>query len=259
MRIEIKNLREPVMQTPETLAEIERIEDALKSGEDVSVEEQRRLRSLKKYGTKYVARNKCLHPEPEQPAVVPTIDNPEGVAPSEEEEKKTVKMVSEVSASGKERKYDEDGDPLPFDTEELNDKSFKRIIKEIKSGVNPYQACVNKRIVPHQFFDGCRKNGDWAQQLNEAREVYCESQVARLEKLAKQVEKGTIDVAIYSSVCSNIKWLIEKLFPQVYGSKAQVQNIVTHEISVDQKKLKELNDLLRGKDRAIPVEFKEIK
>lgn len=259
MRIEIKNLREPVVQTPETLAEIERIEEALKNGEDVSVEEQRRLRSLKKYGTKYIARNKCVHPEPEQPAVVPTIDNPEGIAPEEEESPKTVKMVSEQSASGKERKYDEDGDPLPFDTVELDDRSFKRIIKEIKSGVNPYQACVNKRVIPHQFFDGCRKNADWGQQLSEAREVYCESQVARLEKLAKQVEKGTIDVAIYSSVCSNIKWLIEKLFPQVYGSKAQVQNIVTHEISVDQKKLKELNDLLRGKQKPLEVEFQEVK
>lgn len=258
MRIEIKNLREPVMQTPETLAEIERIEEAIKSGEYVSVDEQRRLRSLKKYGTKHTAKNKCLHPEPEKPAVVPTVDNPEGVAP-EEEENKTVRMVSEVNASGKEREYDEDGDPLPFSAVELDDKSFRRIIKEIKSGVNPYQACVNKRVVPSQFFDGCRRNGDWAQQLTEAREVYCESQVARLEKLAKQVERGTIDVAIYSSVCSNIKWLIEKLFPQVYGSKAQVQQTVTHEISVDQKKLKELNDLLRGKQKPLEVEFQEVK
>ena len=258
MRIEIKNLREPVMQTPETLAEIERIEEAMKSGEYVSVDEQRRLRSLKKYGTKHTAKNKCLHPEPEKPAVVPTVDNPEGVAP-EEEEKKTERMTTEVSASGKERRYDEDGDPIAFDVEELNEKSFRRIIKEIKSGVNPYQACVNKRVVPSQFFDGCRRNGDWAQQLTEAREVYCESQVARLEKLAKQVERGTIDVAIYSSVCSNIKWLIEKLFPQVYGSKAQVQQTVTHEISVDQKKLKELNDLLRGKQKPLEVEFQEVK
>lgn len=259
MRIEIKNLREPVVQTPETLAEIERIEEALKNGEYVTVDEQRRLKSLKKYGTKHIAKNKCLHPEPEKPAVVPTIDNPDGLAPEEEEKPKTIKMVSEENSAGKERMYDEDGDPLPFSAYELNDKSFKRIIKEIKSGVNPYQACVNKKIVPSQFFDGCRRNSDWAQQLSEAREVYCESQVARLEKLAKQVERGTIDVAIYSSVCSNIKWLIEKLFPQVYGSKAQVQQTVTHEITVDQKKLKELNDLLRGKQKPIEIEFQEVK
>lgn len=251
MRIEIKNMQKPVVQTPETIAEMDRITDAIKNNdENLTYKDIKRLARLKKLGKDGYPRSRIIHPEQEQPADTPTVDNPEGIA------------EKDVSASGKERLYDEDGDPLPFTAVELNDKSFRRIIKEIKSGVNPYQACINKKVQPSMFFDECKKNKDWEIALADAREVYCESQVARLEKLAQQVQRGTIDVAIYASVCGNIKWLIERLFPRIYGSKATVEQTVTHQISVDQKKLKELNDMLRGKEKplkAITVDYQEVK
>lgn len=251
MRIELKNMQKPVVQTPETIAEMDRITDAIKNNdENLTYKDIKRLARLKKLGKDGYPRSMVVHSEQENPADTPTLENPEGVS------------EKDVSASGKERLYDEDGDPLPFNAVELNDKSFRRIIKEIKSGVNPYQACINKRVQPSMFFDECKKNKDWEIALADAREVYCESQVARLEKLAQQVQRGTIDVAIYASVCGNIKWLIERLFPRIYGSKATVEQTVTHQISVDQKKLKELNDMLRGKEKplkAITVDYQEVK
>ena len=271
MRIEIKNLQKPIVQTQETIEEMKRITDGIKNDdESITYKDIKRLARLKKLGKDGYPRSMVIHPPKEEPADVPTIDNPDGIPETsipeddeiEEATQKTIKMVSDVNASGKERQYDEDGDPLPFSAQELTEKSFRRIIKEIKTGVSPYQACINKRVLPHQFFDACKQNKDWEIALADAREVYCESQVARLEKLAQQVQRGTIDVAIYASICGNIKWLIERLFPRVYGSKATVEQTVTHQISVDQKKLKELNDMLRGKERkpkAITVDYQEIK
>ena len=275
MRIEVKNLRKPVVQTPETLEEMKRITDAIKNDdESITPQEIRKLARLKKLGKDGYPRSRVIHPEPEEPADTPTLQNPDGIPNDtsissmpeddevEEATQKTIRMVSEVSASGKERLYDEDGDPIPFQEQELTERAFKRIIKEIKTGISPYQACINKRVMPYKFFDACKENKDWEIALADAREVYCESQVARLEKLAQQVQRGTIDVAIYSSICGNIKWLIERLFPRIYGSKATVEQTVTHQISIDQKKLKELNDMLRGKERkpkAITVDYEEVK
>ena len=275
MRIDVKNLQKPIVQTQETLEEMKRITDGIKNDdESITYKDIKRLARLKKLGKDGYPRSMVIHPPKEEPADTPTLENPDGIPveepqtsipePDEVEEatQKTIRMVSEVSASGKERLYDEDGDPIPFEEQELTERAFKRIIKEIKTGVSPYQACINKRVMPYKFFDACKQNKDWEIALADAREVYCESQVARLEKLAQQVQRGTIDVAIYASICGNIKWLIERLFPRIYGSKASVEQTVTHQISIDQKKLKELNDLLRGKQKplkAIAVDYEEVK
>ena len=261
MRIAIKNLSEKVVQNEVTQAEIDRLEEKkrLTKGK-MPVKEQIRLYNLKKLGVNAPNQNKCLHPEPEMPAEVPTFENPTGTMTKKEAEEREIKrrMVDEVNAKGEERRYDESGDPISFRVEEMDDKAFLRIIKEIKSGVSPYQACINKRVLPDEFFKSCKLNPAWQKELDEAREVYAESQVARLETLSHQLEKNKIDSSTYASITNNIKWLAEKLFPVLYGNKTKVDQTVTHSIEIDQNKLKELNDLLRGNEKPIEIEYQEV-
>lgn len=259
MRIAIKNLSEKVVQNKVTQSEIDRLEEKKKSM-GLSMREKMRLYNLKTKGINAPAQNKCLHPEPEMPAEVPTFENPTGTMTKKEAEEREIKrrMVDEVNSKGIERRYDDAGDPIPFMAEEMDDKAFARIIKEIKSGVSPFQACINKRVLPDEFFKSCKLNPAWQKELDEAREVYAESQVARLETLSHQLEKNKIDSSTYASITNNIKWLAEKLFPVLYGNKTKVDQTVTHSIEINQDKLRELNDLLRGNEKPIEIEYQEV-
>ena len=116
----------------------------------------------------------------------------------------------------------------------------------------------NKRVLPDEFFKACKENAAWQRELDDAREVYAESQVARLETLSHQLEKNKIDPSTYNSITNNIRWLAEKLFPVLYGNKTKVDQTVTHSIDIDQNKLKELNDLLRGGEKPIEIEYQEV-
>ena len=195
----------------------------------------------------------------ETPAEVPTIENPKGCEEIEYYDPEP-KKVKEVSANGKERKYDEKtGDPLPFDTEEVNEKTFNRIIKEIKTGVSPYQACINKRVQPDEFFHKCKERKDWADQLTEAREVFAESKVAQLELLSHQLKKKSIDPNIYDKLTKTIIWMVERLFPTLYGKQAKVEFTTTHNIEIDQNKLREMNEMLRASQKVVEVEYQEVK
>lgn len=193
----------------------------------------------------------------ETPAQVPTIENPDGF---DEIEYYDPKKPKEVAANGKERQYDEKtGDPLPFSTEELTDTVFQRIIKEIKSGTSPYQACVNKRVPPDIFFRKCKENKNWAEELTEAREVFSESKVAQLEQLSAQLKRKTIDPGIYDKLTKTIIWMVERLFPSLYGNQAKVEFTTTHTIEIDQNKLKEMNEMLRASQKVVEVEYQEAK
>lgn len=260
MRIAIKNLSEKVVQNEVTQSEIDRLEEKKRKGEKLTVREQMRLHNLKTKGINAPSQNKCLHPEPEMPAEVPTFENPTGTMTKKEAEEREIKrrMVDEVNSKGVERRYDDAGDPIPFMAEEMDEKAFARIIKEIKSGVSPFQACINKRVLPDEFFKSCKLNPAWQKELDEAREVYAESQVARLETLSHQLEKNKIDSSTYASITNNIKWLAEKLFPVLYGNKTKVDQTVTHSIEINQDKLRELNDLLRGNEKPIEIEYQEV-
>ena len=259
MFVQIKNLSEKVVQNEVTKAEIDRLTEKEKES-GLPVKEKMRLYRLKKDGRNAIAQNKCLHPEPEIPAEVPTFENPSGTMTKKEAEEREIKhrMVDEVNAKGEERRYDESGDPISFRVEEMDEKAFLRIIKEIKSGVSPFQACINKRVLPDEFFKECKNNPSWQKELDEAREVYAESQVARLETLSHQLEKNKIDSSTYASITNNIKWLVERLFPTLYGNKTKVEQTVTHSLEIDQNKLKELNDMLRGTPKPIEVEYQEV-
>lgn len=198
----------------------------------------------------------------ELPAEVPSIDNPDGI--TEEEPVYTTKnnkpMTKKVSASGKERQYDDEtGDPLPLDTNELNEKFFRWIIKDIKSGTSPYQACVNRKIPPDIFFRKCKENKQWADELTEAREVFAESQVARLEQLAAQLKRKTIHPQVYANLSKTIIWMVERLFPSLYGNKSKVEFQTTHTIEIDQNKLKEMNEMLRANQKVVEIEYQEVK
>jgi len=260
MRIEIKNLSEKVVQNEVTQAEIDRLEEKLRTTGHLRVKEHIRLKNLKRLGCNAPNQNKCLHPEPEMPAEVPTFENPTGTITKKEAEQREIqhRMVNETNAKGEERRFDEAGDPISFRIEEMDDKAFSRIIKEIKSGVSPFQACINKRVLPDEFFKACKENAVWQRELDDAREVYAESQVARLETLSHQLEKNKIDPSTYNSITNNIRWLAEKLFPVLYGNKTKVDQTVTHSIEIDQNKLKELNDLLRGSEKPIEIEYQEV-
>ncbi|MBQ0113332.1 MAG: hypothetical protein KBT03_09405 [Bacteroidales bacterium] len=268
MRIEIKNVGTKVVQNEVTQAEMERLEEKARlngGNHSLSWKERSRLARIKKYGINAIAQNKFLHPEPEVPAGVPTFENPSGTmtvkeAEKKEEEAKEIKhrMVDEVDAEGNPRRYDEAGDPISFKTEEVTEKAFLRVIKEIKTGISPYQACINKRILPDEFFKMAKTSPHLQKELDEAREVYAESQVARLEKLSMQLEHNKIDTSTYTSVTNNIKWLVEKLFPTLYGNKTKVETSVTHNLEISQDKLRELNDLLRG-NKPLEVEYQEVK
>ena len=198
----------------------------------------------------------------EEPAEVPSIENPTGITEKEyaNAPQNVKKMKKEVSASGKERQYDEiTGDPLSFGTNELNEKFFRWIIKEIKSGVSPYQACVNRKIPPDIFFRKCKENKEWGDELTEAREVFAESQVARLEQLANQLKRKTLQPQVYANLSRTIIWLVERLFPSLYGNKSQVEFQTTHTIEIDQNKLKEMNELLRANQKVVEIEYQEQK
>ena len=195
----------------------------------------------------------------ELPAEVPTLDNQDGIV-EEEYAMPDKPKVKEVSASGKVRRYDEEtGDPIALDKNELTEVVFKRIIKEIKSGVSPYQASVNKKVPPDEFFRKCKENKSWADELTEAREVFAESQVARLEQLANQLKRKTIHPQVYANLSRTIIWMVERLFPSLYGNKSQVEFQTTHTIEIDQNKLKEMNELLRANQKVIEVEYQEQK
>lgn len=259
MRIKVKNFSEKIVQNEVTQAEIDLLTEK-KQKEGLNYTERCRLSRLKKYGINAIAQNKCTHPEPEVPAEVPTFENPTGIMTKKEAEEREIKhrMVEDVNAKGIERRYDESGDPISFRVEEVDEKAFLRIIKEIKSGVSPFQACINKRVLPDEFFRECKNNPNWQKELDDAREVYAESQVARLETLSHQLEKNKIDSSTYASITNNIKWLVERLFPTLYGNKTKVEQTVTHALEIDQNKLKELNDMLRGNPQPLEVEYKEV-
>lgn len=259
MRIAIKNLTPKVVQNEVTQAEIDRLEEKKKTM-GLSAREKMRLYNLKTKGANAPNQNKCLHPEPEMPAEVPTFENPTGTITKKEAQEREIKhrMVEEVNAKGEERRFDEAGDPISFKAEEMDEKALARIIKEIKSGVSPYQACINKRVLPDEFFKECKNNPAWQRELDEAREVYAESQIARLETLSHQLEKNKIDAVTYAQITGNIKWLAEKLFPVLYGNKTKVDQTVTHSIEINQDKLRELNDLLRGNPKPLEVEYQEV-
>jgi len=196
----------------------------------------------------------------ETPAQVPTMENPEGFEKIEYYDPKAPKEVKEVSASGKERLYDEKtGDPLPFTTNDLTEVVFQRIIKEIKSGTSPYQACINKKVPPDIFFRECKRKKEWAEELTEAREVFSESKVAQLEQLAGQLKRKTIDPGIYDKLTKTIIWMVERLFPSLYGNQAKVEFTTTHTVEIDQNRLKELNDMLRASQKVVEVEYQEVK
>ena len=193
----------------------------------------------------------------ETPAQVPTIENPDGF---EQIEYYDPKKPKEVSSTGKERLYDEKtGDPLPFETNELTEVVFQRIIKEIKSGTSPYQACINKKVPPDIFFRKCKESKNWAEELTEAREVFSESKVAQLEQLSAQLKRKTIEPAIYEKLTKTIIWMVERLFPSLYGNQAKVEFTTTHTVEIDQNRLKELNDMLRASQKVIEVEYQEEK
>lgn len=196
----------------------------------------------------------------EYPAEVPTVENPTGIVQQEPvyTTKNNKPMTKTVSSTGKERQYDDEtGDPLPLNTNELNDKFFRWIIKDIKSGVPPYQACVNRKIPPDIFFRKCKENKDWAEELKEAREVFAESQVARLEQLSTQLKRKTLPPQIYANLSKTIIWMVERLFPALYGNKSQVEFQTTHTIEIDQDKLRQMNEMLRSGQKVVEVEYKE--
>lgn len=196
----------------------------------------------------------------ETPAEVPSVENPNGFDYIEPPDIYIKKKEEDVSASGKERRYDEKtGDPLPFATEELNEVVFQRIIKTIKSGTSPYQACVDKRVQPDEFFRKCKENKAWADELAEAREVFAESKIAQMELLSAQLKRKTLSPLIYEKITKNIIWMVERLFPALYGNKAKVEFATTHTIEIDQNRLKELNDMLRASQKVIEVEYQEAK
>lgn len=258
MRIEIKNVQPKVIQNEVTQAEMERLEEKARmngGNHSLPYPERCRLARIKKYGRNAIAQNKMIHPDPEIPAEVPTFENPSGTMTVKQAEKR---MVKEVDSEGNPRRYDEAGDPVSFKAEEVTEKSFLRVIKEIKNGISPYQACINKRILPDEFFKMAKTDNRLQAELDEAREVYAESQVARLEKLGVQLEHNRIDASTYNSVTNNIKWLVEKLFPTLYGNKTKVETSVTHNLEISQDKLRELNDLLRG-EKPLEVEYQEVK
>ena len=195
----------------------------------------------------------------ELPAEVPTVENPNGIT-EEEYAMPDKPKVKEESPKAKTRRYDEKtGDPLALDTNELTEVVFQRIIKEIKSGISPYQACVNKRVQPDEFFRKCKENKTWADELTEAREVFAESQVARLEQLANQLKRHTIQPQVYANLSRTIIWMVERLFPSLYGNKSQVEFQTTHTIEIDQNKLKQMNEMLRSGQKVIEVEYQEAK
>ena len=196
----------------------------------------------------------------EYPAEVPTVENPTGIVEQEYYDPTPKKELKEVSASGKVRQYDEyTGDPLPLNTNELNEKFFRWIIKDIKSGTSPYQACVNRKIPPDIFFRKCKENKEWADELKEAREVFAESQVARLEQLSAQLKRKTLNPQIYANLSKTIIWMVERLFPALYGNKSQVEFQTTHTIEIDQDKLKQMNEMLRANQKVVEVEYQEEK
>lgn len=193
----------------------------------------------------------------EFPAEVPSIDNPSGIVQQEYYDPTKIK---EVSSAGKERRYDEKtGDPIALDKNELDEKVFQRIIKEIKSGVSPYQACINKKVEPDEFFRKSKENKSWADELKDAREVFAESQVARLEQLSNQLKRKTLNPQIYANLSKTIIWMVERLFPALYGNKSQVEFQTTHTIEIDQDKLRQMNEMLRSGQKVVEVEYKEEK
>lgn len=195
----------------------------------------------------------------ELPAEVPTVENPDGI--SEEEYAMPDKPAAKEDVpKSKTRRYDEKtGEPLALDTNELTEVVFQKIIKEIKSGVSPYQASVNKRVPPDEFFRKCKENKTWGDELTEAREVFAESQVARLEQLAAQLKRKTIHPQVYANLSKTIIWMVERLFPSLYGNKSQVEFQTTHTIEIDQNKLKQMNEMLRSGQKVIEVEYQEAK
>lgn len=197
----------------------------------------------------------------ETPAQVPTIENPDGFdeieyyQPKKSSGETGMKMVS---STGKERQFDEKtGDALPLATEPLTEKVFQRIIKEIKSGTSPYQSCINKRVPPDIFFRECKRKKEWADELTEAREVFSESKVAQLEQLSAQLKRKTIDPSVYEKLTKTIIWMVERLFPSLYGNQAKVEFTTTHTVEIDQNRLKELNDMLRASQKVVEVEYQE--
>lgn len=259
-RVEVENLTPKVVQNEVTQAEIDRLTAKKEKEGNLPYGEKCRLARLKKYGINAISQNKCIQTEPEMPAEVPTFENPTGTMTKKEAEEREIKhrMVEDVNSKGVERRFDESGDPISFRVEEMDEKAFLRIIKEIKSGISPYQACINKRVLPDEFFKECKNNSKWQKELDEAREVYAESQVARLETLSHQLERNKIDSSTYASITNNIKWLVERLFPTLYGNKTKVEQTVTHALEIDQTKLRELNDMLRGNPKPLEVEYQEV-
>ena len=85
MFVQIKNLSEKVVQNEVTKAEIDRLTEQEKEN-GLPVKENMRLYRLKKDGRNAIAQNKCLHPEPEIPAEVPTFENPSGTMTKKEAE-----------------------------------------------------------------------------------------------------------------------------------------------------------------------------
>lgn len=183
----------------------------------------------------------------EFPAEVPTVENPTGIVqqeyydPTKKEEAAAPKKIEEVIK------------------EDLDEGVFQKIIREIKSGVSPYQACVNKKVQPDEFFRKCKENKAWAEELKDAREVFAESQVARLEQLSTQLKRKTLPPQIYANLSKTIIWMVERLFPALYGNKSQVEYQTTHTIEIDQNKLKEMNEMLRGGQKVVEVEYQEEK
>lgn len=200
----------------------------------------------------------------ETPAETPTIDNPDGCDEIEyydpTPEKTNKRWVKTESSKGKPRQYEETtGDPLPLTVEQLDDACFARIIREIKKGVSPYQACVNKRVPPDIFFRRCKERKDWADELKEAREVFAESKVAQLELLSGQLKRKTIDPSVYDKLSKTIIWMVERLFPTLYGNQSKVEFTTTHTIEIDQNKLREMNEMLRASQNIVDTEYHELK
>lgn len=185
----------------------------------------------------------------EYPAEVPTVENPTGIVQQEYYDP----TKKELEATPKKQKVEE------VVEEDLDEKVFQRIIKEIKSGVSPYQACVNKKVQPDEFFRKCKEDKAWAEELKDAREVFAESQVARLEQLSTQLKRKTLPPQIYANLSKTIIWMVERLFPALYGNKSQVEFQTTHTIEIDQNKLKQMNEMLRSGQKVVEVEYQEEK
>lgn len=152
---------------------------------------------------------------------------------------------------------------------EMSAQLAQEIIDSIYDGKSPIQSIKEIGATPKSFFnflDEEEKRGNYSLKSSYflARECLAEFYLYKRDLYEQQLLAGEIDSSTYAAVTNDIKYLVGKLFPRIYGDRVTIDTNVRSSVSVEAspERIQRLNALLSGGQLPPPVvdvEFSEEK